>query len=99
MTISAARGLASTDIRCPDCHKVRTVDARHARRWREGHEPGLCASCRGGSATRKARDRDYAFWLKQFGVPVPRGTRAMDVIAASGVPPALGEFAKRCYPD
>ena len=99
MAIRAARGLASTDIRCPDCNKVRTVDPRHARRWREGHEPGTCATCRGGSVTRKARDQDYAFWLRSYGVPVPRGQKATQVIAASGIPPDLAEFARSCFPQ
>lgn len=99
MTVRQARGLAVTDIRCPQCNKVRTVDPRHARRWREGHEPGLCAKCRGASATRVARDKDIGFWLNQYGVTVPRGQKARAVVTASGVPPALKEFARSCFPQ
>lgn len=99
MAITEARGLCSSDIRCPECSRVRTVDPRHARRWREGHDTGLCARCRGGSATRVARDRDIGFWLKQYGVSIPRGTKAREVVTASGLPDELAEFARSCFPD
>ena len=98
MAITLARGLAATDIRCPDCGNVRTVDRRHARRWREGHDHGTCISCRGGSNVRVARDRDIAYWLRLYGVPVPRGVKARDVITASGVPPDLARFAREVFP-
>lgn len=97
MAITQARGLASTDIRC-DCGSVRTVDQRQARRWREGHIPGTCASCRGGSVTRVARDRDIGFWLKAYGVKIPRGAKARDVLTASGIPPELAELAREAFP-
>lgn len=99
MTISSAKGLCVSDIRCPECKRVRTVDPRHARRWREGHEPGLCAKCRGASPTRVARDKDIRFWLNQYGVQVPRGQKARTVVTASGLPPDLADFARSCFPQ
>lgn len=99
MAITEARGLAPTDIRCPGCGNVRTVDARQARRWREGHIPGDCAKCRGGSATRVARDRDVGYWLRLHGAQIPRGQKARDYVTASGLPPSLAEFAKECFPQ
>ena len=94
-----ARGLCNTQIRCPQCHHVRQVDPRQARRWRENHIQGLCVTCRGGQATRVARDRDIGYWLKMYGVPIPRGTKARDVITASGIPPELAEYARNCFPQ
>ena len=98
VAITEARGLAITDIRCPACRGVRTVDPRQARRWREGHIPGTCASCRGGTASRKARERDIGYWLRLHGAEIPRGVKPRDYITASGAPPSLLEFAKDCFP-
>ena len=94
-----ARGLVKTQIRCPQCHHVRNVGDREARKWREHHVAGLCVTCRGGQATRVARDRDIGYWLKMYGVPIPRGTKARDVITASGIPPELAEYARNCFPQ
>lgn len=98
MAITQARGLCSTDIRCPGCGDVRTVDVRQARQWREGHIIGTCVTCRGGSKTRVARDRDIGFWLRAYGVDIPRGVKARDVVTASGIPPALAELAREAFP-
>lgn len=98
MATTAHRGLAATDIRC-SCGHVRTVSHRQARQWREGVIPGTCATCRGRSPTRIARDRDVGYWLRLYGVDIPRGQTARQVIAASGIPPDLAEFAKDCFTD
>lgn len=96
MAVTQARALASTDIRCEGCGKVRTVDTRQARRWREGHIPGTCITCRGGSVTRVSGDKHLAFWLTAFGVKVPRGG-ARAIITAGGTPPELAQLARDIY--
>lgn len=93
--MAISRSVASTDIRCPRCGGVRVVDVHTARSKRTSR---LCAACRGQSPTRVARDRDLAFWLRMYGVSVPRGVKARDVLAASGVPPDLADFAKSVFP-
>lgn len=59
----------------------------------------MCVVCRGGSATRVARDRDIGFWLRSYGVKIPRGQKARDVLTASGIPDDLAEFARSCFPQ
>ena len=93
-----ARGLAANEIRCPGCNAIRQVAVRHARRWREGGFAGLCNHCRAGYRGRAARDCDIAYWLKLYGVDVPRGTKARDHITASGLPPELARFAQDAFP-
>lgn len=48
---------------------------------------------------RKARDRDIGFWLRLHGASIPKGQKARDYVAASGIPPSLAEFAKDCFPQ
>lgn len=91
--------VARDDIRCPQCQSVRSVDTRQARRWRQGHITGVCSACRGRSSTRIAKDQHISYWLKLYGVQVPRGQKPRDVIAASGIPPDLARLAKDCWPD
>lgn len=98
MAVSEARGLSPCDIRCPQCKKVRTVDPRQARRFREGHIAGTCSVCRGRGATRKATDKAMRYWLTEFGAPVPRHMKARDYLAASGMPSELAQFARECFP-
>ncbi len=74
MAITVYRGLAATDIRC-GCGNVRTVTHRQARRWREGHIPGTCVACRGGQNARITRDRDLSYWLRLYGVTLPKTTQ------------------------
>ena len=98
MAITQARGLAPTDIRCPGCQAVRTVDKRQARRWREGHLTGHCVSCRGLPSTRVARERDIGYWLKLHGAQIPRGQKPREFLTASGMPESLKAFARDCFP-
>ena len=98
MTITLARGLAPTDIRCPECSGVRTVNARHASRWRNGEFPGVCNQCRRGRTGRVATDAAIGYWLRMYGVDIPKGRKARDVLTASGIPPALAQFAREAFP-
>lgn len=98
MAVSVCRGLASTDIRCPDCNHVRTVSERQARRWQKGEYTGRCSNCRRGHRGRSPRDSDYAYWLRLYGVEIPKGQKALDHVVASGVPPELARFARQVFP-
>lgn len=78
--------------RCEGCGAPREVSHRQARRIRTGHSGSLCPSCRPGRSI-EATETDYRFWLNLYGVKVPVGRSALEVVRASGLPPELESLA------
>lgn len=85
--------------RCEGCGAPRSFDvtSRQAARIRAGHSGSLCRSCRAGPV--EAGESDYRFWLTMFGVKVPRGANALDVVRASGLPEDLADLATEFVRD
>jgi hypothetical protein len=52
----------------------------------------LCGTCR-GNPTIQASEADYRYWLDKFGVRVPAGRSALEVVRASGMPSELEHLA------
>ena len=94
MTVTVARNVIS----CKSCGSNRVVTDRHARRARQ--QGGIsCVRCRGGGSLRhQATEEAFRFWLRSYGVQVPKGESARAYIAAGGAPPELVELARSVYP-
>lgn len=54
---------------------------------------GKCSACRGGRVI-EPRESDYRYWLTMFGVTVPQGAKALDVVRAAGIPSGLRTLAE-----
>lgn len=78
--------------RCEGCGAPREVSSRQARRIRTGHSGSLCPTCRPARSL-AATETDYRYWLGLYGVKVPRGQSALEVVRASGMPPELEDLA------
>ncbi len=48
---------------------------------------------------KRVSDGDLRFWLREFGVNLPRGAPVREFIVAGGAPPELVELARQCHPD
>lgn len=84
--------------RCDNCGGTLAVSDRQARRIRTGRSTARCGSCRGLNGA-VATETAYRYWLTRFGVSVPRGGRALDVVMASGLPPDLADLARDFHSD
>lgn len=82
---------------CGSCGAGLDVSARQGRRIRGGLAAALCRTCRGGRSY-TARESDYRYWLARFGMSVPTGANALDVVRASGLPPDLARLATEFAP-
>ena len=86
-------------VRCPVCRRYRVVGTRQARRIRAGENTGICSSCRGEEMDpRPCADEHLRFWLRSFGVRLPRGMTAREAVRAGFAPPDLVELAQQVWP-
>lgn len=94
MAVTVAREV----ITCSGCGGQRSVTDRSRRRSEQkGGIP--CAQCRGLSPTKRVSDGDLRFWLRSYGVDLPRAVPVREFIVAGGAPQALVDLARECYPD
>lgn len=87
--------------RCGGCGAALEVGTRQRRRIAAGVSSSLCRTCRGRPVI-EPREQDYRFWLNLYGVKVPNGGKALDVVRASGMPEELADLATefvRDFPD
>ncbi len=94
MAVTVARDV----IVCSGCGGARQVTDRTRRRSEQ--LGGIqCQSCRGFSPMKRVTDGDLRFWLRTYGVNLPRGVPVREFIVAGGAPQALVDLARQVHPD
>jgi hypothetical protein len=78
-------------MRCSNCGSLAAVGPRQTRRINANGSVSRCVVCRGRNYV--ASESDYRYWLTRFGVEIPKGVPALEVVRASGMPAELREIA------